>query len=100
MVLGLVAVNVASNRLIPKAGYVWFAVASSAALLAFARLVDHRSWEELGLARADLGRGLRWAGELTGLVAVVYLVGIVLPGTRELFRDERVQGRDLRRTLG
>lgn len=99
LIAGLVAINVASNRVVPRGGYVAFAVASSAVLLAFAVYVDQRSWDELGLGPGSWTRGLRWGAVLVAIVAAVYLVGMAIPATRELFRDERVQGWDLRKTL-
>lgn len=91
MVTGLVVVNVVSNRVVSRGWYVPWAVASAAALLWFARRVDGRSWADLGLDRATVGRGLRWGGVLVGTVLAVYLVAFAIPATRDLFRDERVQ---------
>lgn len=90
MVLGLVAVNVASNRVVGHGWYVPLAVATSVALVVFARTVGQRSWADLGMAREQVGSGLRWGGVLCGAVVVVYLVGVALPATRDLFRDDRV----------
>lgn len=90
-VLALVAINLASNRLVPAIGYVPFAVASSALLLVIARRVDHLSWEALGLDRRDLARGLKVGGALAGVVLAGYLVGAALPATRDLFLDQRVE---------
>lgn len=88
----LVLVNVASNRLIPKGGYVAWAILSSAVLVLLAVRVDGRSWDELGLARATWARGLRWGAVLAGSVLAIYLVAVAVPATRDLFRDERVEG--------
>jgi membrane protease YdiL (CAAX protease family) len=90
-VLALVAINVASNRLVPEAGYVPFAVASAGALVWLGRRVDGLSWEALGLDRTDLPPGLRWGARLAGVVFVVYLVAFLLPATTDLFLDERVE---------
>lgn len=46
-------------------------------------------WGDVGLARETLGRGLRWAPALIGIVAAVYVCGAVLPFTRDLFADQR-----------
>ncbi|MFE5487227.1 CPBP family intramembrane glutamic endopeptidase [Streptomyces sp. NPDC056527] len=93
----------------------WPAVGIVLALLAAANLVMHRwtglpglatavvasvlllgvlraaggTWEDAGLAPGTLARGARWALALIGLVAVVYLVGALLPATRTLFEDRR-----------
>ena len=88
----LVLVNVASNRLIPKGGYVAWAILSSAVLVLLAVRVDGRSWDELGLARATWARGLRWGAVLAGSVLAIYVVAVAVPATRDLFRDERVEG--------
>lgn len=90
-VLALLVVNVASNRLVPHAWYVPFAVVAAGGLLAIARRVDGLSWEALGLDRRDAPRGLRWGAVLAGGVLVAYLVAFVLPSTHDLFLDERAQ---------
>ncbi len=99
IVTTLVLVNVASNRLVPDALYVPWAVVSSAFLLFLAHRVDGRSWDELGLGREHVRSGLRWGAVLAGSVVAVYLVGVALPQTRELFEDDRVRGWDLLDTL-
>lgn len=98
VVAGLAVVNVASNRLVPDALYVPWAVASVAALLVVAVRVDGRSWAELGLARHQVPKGLRWGAVLLGSVLVIYLVAVAIPATRDLFRDERVEDWSLLRT--
>lgn len=98
VVVGLAVVNVASNRLVPDALYVPWAIASTAALLAVAVRVDGRSWADLGLAREQVPRGLRWGGVLVGSVLVIYLLALAVPSTRDLFRDERVEDWSLLRT--
>ena len=99
IVLGLAAVNVVSNRVISDRWYVPFAVVVAVVLLGFARAVDGRTWEDLGLARRHLARGLVWGFALIGIVLVVYLVAVAIPGTRELFKDDRVKGWSFGRTL-
>ncbi|MFE9172293.1 hypothetical protein ACFYNZ_22925 [Streptomyces kebangsaanensis] len=47
------------------------------------------TWGDAGPARDSLGRGLRWALALIGLVGVVYPAGALLPATRGLFADAR-----------
>jgi len=86
---------VASNRLVPQDWYVPFAVASALGLLAIGRCVVGLSWDQLGLARRHIGSGLRWGAGAAGLVVAVYVVGFVLPGTHDLFRDGRVDDRSL-----
>jgi membrane protease YdiL (CAAX protease family) len=94
----LVVVNVGMNRGLPSWAYVPWAVGWTGALVWFARRVDGRSWSDLGLARADAPRGLRWGAVLGGMILVIYLVGFAVPGTRELFLDERVHGWSLGET--
>ena len=95
----LVIVNLVSNRVVPDWAYVPWAVFSTGVLLAMAVNLDGRTWEELGLARSQLHRGLRWGAVLAGIVLVVYLVAAVIPATRELFEDDRVEGWTLAQTL-
>lgn len=83
-------VNVLSNRVIPQPLYVPFAVSVSVGLIAFAMRFDGRSWGDLGFRRTTLRRGLKWGGILAGGMAVIYLFGLALPFTRDLFRDDRV----------
>ena len=92
IVTALVVVNVGMNRVATDIGYVPWAVTWSVALVWFARKVDGRSWTDLGMARSDLRTGLAWGGVLAGTILVAYLLGMAIPGTRELFRDERVRG--------
>ncbi|MGI8754468.1 MAG: CPBP family intramembrane glutamic endopeptidase [Acidimicrobiales bacterium] len=91
IVLVLVAANVALNRGVSRGGYVPVADTTAIVLLAVARYVDRRSWDDLGLARRNVRRGLRWGGVLAAAVLIVYLVGVALPSTRDLFRDDRVR---------
>jgi membrane protease YdiL (CAAX protease family) len=90
-VLALVVINVANNRLLPRWAYVPFCISMAIALVAFARRVDGRSWAELGLAREDLGSGLRWGGAILGTMVGLYLIAFVLPPTHDLFLDDRVR---------
>ncbi|MGW1463313.1 CPBP family intramembrane glutamic endopeptidase [Streptomyces sp. NPDC002308] len=50
------------------------------------------TWPEAGLGRGTWARGARWAAVLIGLVGLVYLVGALLPATRDLFEDQRNSG--------
>ena len=47
------------------------------------------TWDCLGLSRRGLPKGLGWGTAAVGVVAVVYLVGAVLPLTRPAFHDVR-----------
>ena len=61
----------------------------AAALLLLVGRAAGLSWDELGLGRESLVRGLAWGGAAAGVVALVYAVGVTLPATRTLFRDTR-----------
>lgn len=99
IVLALVVVNGMSNRVVPDPLYVPWAIVSAGALLAFAVRVDGRTWAELGLARHQHRRGLRWGATLAGITLVVLVVAVAVPATRDLFRDDRVADWNLARTL-
>ena len=49
------------------------------------------SWDELGLARRHLGRGLAYGGAVLGAVAVVMAIGAAIPATRSLLDDDRAK---------
>ena len=66
----------------------WVGPIEAAVLVGFARL-SGLSWAELGLARRQMRAGSRWGLGAIGVVAAVYLVGVLLPQTRATFRDSR-----------
>src|SRR5580693_1796678 len=82
----LAAVNVVDVR-VPHAALV-VGPCCAALLLWLARLAG-LSWAELGLGPGTWRPGLRWAGAVIGIVAVVLAVGAALPATRDAFRDTR-----------
>jgi uncharacterized protein len=84
-VVVLVAINVTDHLLSPPW---WVRGAEGVALLVFARLCG-LSWGQLGLSRDRAASGLRWALGTIGLVAAVYLVGVLVPGIRPAFQDAR-----------
>lgn len=59
-----------------------------AGLTAIARLAG-LSWRDLGLGPGTWRPGLRWAGAVIAIAAVVIAAGAALPLTRETFRDTR-----------
>ena len=85
VVLALAAINVTDHLLHPPW---WVRTLEGVALLAWARL-DGLDWSQLGLGRDRLGAGCRWALGAIGLVAGVYVVGVLLPVTRPAFQDVR-----------
>jgi len=81
----LAVINVTDHTLHPPW---WVRALEGSALVAWARL-EGLSWSQLGLARDRLGAGCRWALGAIGVVAGVYVVGILLPLTRPAFQDVR-----------
>lgn len=81
----LVAVNVVQH-LVWQAW--WLGPAVAGALLAFARW-NGLTWHELGLHRHRHRSGLRWGLGVIAVVAVVYLIGVLLPVSRAAFLDAR-----------
>jgi CAAX protease family protein len=86
-VAGLVALNVA-DHVIPGGGGLWLAPLAALALLGFARWRG-LSWRQLGLGRDRMRAGIGWAAGAIAVVALVYLVGLLLPVTRPAFLDAR-----------
>ncbi|GEN78965.1 CPBP family intramembrane glutamic endopeptidase [Actinotalea fermentans] len=81
----LVAVNVVQH-LVWQAW--WLGPVVAGALLAFARW-NGLTWHELGLHRRRHRSGMRWGLGVIGVVAVVYLIGVLLPVSRTAFLDAR-----------
>lgn len=81
----LVAVNVVQH-LVWRAW--WLGPVVAGALLAFARW-NGLTWHELGLHRRRHRSGMRWGLGVIAAVAVVYLIGVLLPVTRTAFLDVR-----------
>lgn len=84
----LAAANVVVTRVGPGAAV---ACNLAAAKLLLARRCG-ASWDAMGLGNARLRRGLLIGAGVAGAVGAVYLVGLSLPATRELFVDERAGG--------
>jgi membrane protease YdiL (CAAX protease family) len=84
----LVAANVANNFVAVPA-YVATALIATALLLLVHRAAAG-SWDDAGLARAALPKGTRWALTLIATVALCYLVAALVPASRVLFLDGRV----------
>jgi membrane protease YdiL (CAAX protease family) len=85
VVLALAAINVTDHLLHPPW---WVRALEGVGLVAWAR-VDGLSWSQLALGRDRLASGLRWGLGAIGVVAGVYVVGVLLPLTRPAFQDVR-----------
>jgi uncharacterized protein len=85
VVVVLAAINVLDHTLHPPW---WVRALGGAGLVAWARL-NGLTWSQLGLGRDRLGAGCRWALGAIGLVAGVYVIGVLLPLTRPGFQDVR-----------
>ena len=86
VVFALVGVNLANHVL----GWdtMWLGPSGAVVLLLFARW-QGLSWHQLGLARHTHAKGIRWGLGVIAVVALVYLVGVLLPSTRTAFLDAR-----------
>lgn len=82
--------NLVSNRLWPGAYVVWN-VAIVGVLLAGARL-GGLTWEDLGLHRPRLRRGVVVGATVATTIAVLYAITLTLPSTRSVFLDARAAG--------
>ena len=69
-------------------GALWLGPLVSVALLAFARWTG-LTWSQLGLSPDRLRSGCRWAIGAIVVVAGVYLIGTLVPTTRQAFLDTR-----------
>ncbi|OIQ83632.1 CAAX amino terminal protease self- immunity [mine drainage metagenome] len=85
VVAALVMVNLAEHFL---RNATWLGPVAALALLAFARW-SGLTWSQLGLHRDRLRSGLQWGLGAIAVVAVVYLVGVLVPFTRPAFLDAR-----------
>ncbi|ADU46640.1 Abortive infection protein [Intrasporangium calvum DSM 43043] len=86
VVLVLVGLNLANH--VFGWGSLWLGPTGAVALLAFARF-SGLTWRQLGLSRRTHASGLRWGLGVIGVVALVYLVGVLVPQTRTAFLDAR-----------
>jgi membrane protease YdiL (CAAX protease family) len=84
----LAASNVVANLLLPSGGYVPWNLAVAATLVGIARRIGGRDAADLGLARHQLGSGLRWGAAIGGAIAAVILLAALIPVTRSWFEDD------------
>ena len=89
-VLGtLVVSNVMANQVLPSWAYIPWNCSVAVVLVALAVRGDGCSSDELGLAARRLPDGLRWGAAVSAGLLAIYLVGLALPFTRDLFNDDR-----------
>jgi membrane protease YdiL (CAAX protease family) len=82
----LVLSNVMANRVIPNWLYVPWNVSVALLLIWIGRHEVTR--QQMGFTQWK--RGLLWGGALFGATALVLLIGLALPATRDMFDDKRV----------
>ncbi len=85
VVVALVTLNVAQHLL---SSMTWLGPVAAVVLVVFARW-SGLSWSQLGLHRDRLRSGAAWGLGAIGVVALVYLGGVLLPLTRPAFLDAR-----------
>ncbi len=89
VVVALVVLNIANNRLAPQTHYLLWSFGGSVLLLAFG-LLDGNTWTDMGLGWAYLLPGTIWAAACIALITAVYLIGSAFKRTRSAFHDERM----------
>src|SRR5438034_6546879 len=85
----LVVANLFNNRFV-RSAYLATSLVTTAVLLVIFRL-GRFTWADAGLARDSLASGARWALVLVLVVAAGYAVAALLPATRRLLVDRRVE---------
>ncbi|WP_353354576.1 CPBP family intramembrane glutamic endopeptidase [Intrasporangium sp. DVR] len=86
VVLVLVGLNLANHVFGWES--IWLGPLGALGLLAFARF-SGLTWRQLGLSRRTHVVGVQWGLGVIGVVALVYLAGVLLPQTRTAFLDAR-----------
>ena len=81
--------NLVANLWLPRAGWVPANLALAVLLVAVARNAG-MSFEELGLRRDRIARGLLVGGVVLGVVFLVLAVAAALPATRDYLDDARI----------
>lgn len=81
--------NIVANRVLDEAWHIPF----NLGILGVALLIARRAgttWTSMGLRKDRRRRGLTVGGVVIGIIAVGVAIGIAIPATRELFRDDRI----------
>lgn len=90
LILAIAATDVVATRLEPPHSDAVLKLAIVIGFLVWARRFAGLSWEELGLARANLGAGLRVGAVAALIVAAAIVVLVAVPGSRSYFESNRV----------
>ncbi|MDQ4133578.1 MAG: CPBP family intramembrane metalloprotease [Actinomycetota bacterium] len=90
-VVALLTARNLAELVLPDAAYIPVNVGVGAGLLVLARR-GGCSWDDLGLERRHVRRGLVVGGSAASVAVVAMVVGAAWPTTRGLFDDERVPG--------
>jgi len=81
--------NVISNEILDEVWHIPFQLG----ILAIALIISRRAgttWTSMGLRRDRLSRGAMIGGVVIGVITVGIAIGIAIPATRELFRDDKI----------
>src|SRR5690348_3983283 len=89
-VAALFVANLLNNRF-ARSAYLVTSVVTTAVLLAVFLGPGQLGWADAGLGPGALARGAWWALILVSVVAAGYLVAALLPVTRRLLVDRRVE---------
>ena len=84
----LAASNIARATLLPQSVHLPVNLALAGAM-AVAATGSGMTATELGLARRDLARGLRWGGVAAGVVTLTVVTASLVPAAAQAFDDER-----------
>jgi hypothetical protein len=90
LVAAIAAADVITTRLAPPHSEALLKVAILIGFVGWARRFAGLSWGELGLARANLGAGIRVGGLAALVVAAAIVVLVAVPGSRSYFDNHDV----------
>lgn len=85
----LIASNVMANVVLPDWAYIPWNLTVAAVVVTLAVHIDGQSMATMGLSRTSLGSGLRLGFGISSVLALVMVVGLLIPATRDAFMDER-----------
>ncbi len=97
VIVVLVVWNVLSNTL-PPGGQLPISVIGAAGLVLIARR-SGLEWSDLGLARKNLGDGVRVGAIAAGVLVLALITAAAIPDTRTVLADGRFVGMELPRAL-